>query len=131
MTIHTDTGFNTGPYTVIRAGVGSWNSAGKYVRGTTTTFQLTDAAEYPSSGLSSSQQPSGEETSETRTIFTDTQLFPATDSAVVGGQPGIGREADLIVIDGHTWRVTSVKHYKAESGHYVVTVTRLYTGEAS
>lgn len=130
MTIHTDTGFSTGPYTVVRAGLGTWNASGKHVRAASTTFQI-DAAEYPSSGLSGSQQPSGEETSETRTLFTDTALFPATDSASVSGQPGVGREADLILIDGHTWRVTSVKHYKALSGHYVVTVTRLYTGEAS
>lgn len=130
MTIHTDAGFSTGPYTVIRAGVGTWNAQGKYVRPSPTTFPL-DAAEYPSSGLSGKDETYGEETSETRTLFTDTALFPATDSPAVGGQPGVGREADLVIIDGHTWRVTSVKHYKAESGHYVVTVTRLYKGEAT
>lgn len=129
MTIHSEVGLGTGTYTVTRPGVGSW-VLGRFVRPAATTFPI-EATEYPGSGTSDEDEEQGQETSETRMLSTDTQLFAPTPTPPSGGDTGVGREADLVTIDGAQWVVTNVKHYKIISGHYVVTVERLYAGDAT
>lgn len=126
MSIHSEIGFSTGIYTVTRAGVGEIVD-GRFVRAPSTTFTI-EATEY-NSGRSEEDQTYGQETKETRSLNTDTELFCASPTAASGGDTGVGREADLVQIDGIQWVVTSVKHFKIISGHYTVTVERLFSSQ--
>lgn len=130
MTLHARSGFSTGSYTVTRAAIGEWGDDGKWVRPAPTTFSI-EADEQPDSGRTDNDQPQGQETTETRTLYTDTELFTSLPSPPTDGDTGVGREADLVLIEGQMWVVIKVKHFKVISGHYVVTVQRTYTGEAS
>jgi hypothetical protein len=129
VTLHTDAGLTTGQYLVTRAGIGDWVD-GKFVRPSPTTFTI-EAGEHPETGRTDDDQPQGQETAETRTLFTDTELFTSLPSPPSGGDTGVGREADLVTIEGQFWIVTKVQHFKVISGHYQVSVQRTYVGDAS
>lgn len=138
MTLHTDTGFSTGTYTVTRDSGGTWDH-GRFIRSTPTVIANVDMDVQSASGLNDEDQVQGQETSETRTIYTDFQLFVSrpspsttfTDGSSTHTVPGIGLEADQVEIEGEPWVVSKVNHYPLISGHYVVTVTRLYPGRAT
>lgn len=129
MSIHSDVGFNTGTYTCQRAAAGSWVK-GRFVRVTPTTFTF-DAGIQPESGRDDEDQPEGQTTHETITIYTDTQLFASRPN----GAGGVGVEADVVIVAAGpfagSWVVTTVKYYGVISGHYVATAERLFVGEAA
>lgn len=128
MTLHTEAGLSTGSYVVTRATGGTWVQ-GRWQR--TAPATLVIEADVQASALQDDDQPQGQETSETRTLWTDSALFVSRPTPDVAGQPGEGLEADLIQIDGEPWVVTAVAHHNVVSGHYRATVERLYTRRAT
>lgn len=92
---------STGTYTVTRRAKATF-SAGRAVAGSTSTLSIT-AAVVPASGRDLLRLPEGRRATETRIVFTATQL-------VVGGQAS-SNEADLVNIDGATWEVQQIETF--------------------
>ena len=101
----------TGTYQVIRRAVGTIEK-GRVIAGDTSTLTI-EASVQPAAGRDLLRLPEGRRTTETRTVFTSTELF-------VGGQ-GTANEADLLCIDDATWEV---QHCEKWPGYFKATVQR-------
>ena len=105
--------FPTGSYTVTRTAAGSY-ALGRYTSGGTSTFLIT-AGVQPVTGRVLRDLPEGRRAEETLVLYTTTQLI-ALDPA---------DESDTIAIDGESWRVFKVEHFRILANRYRAWVERV------
>lgn len=91
--------FLTGTYTVTRRAAATY-VLGNPVAGGTSTFTV-QASVQPANGRDLLRLPEGRRSTESRVLYTTTQLL-------VGAQ-GAANESDLVAIDGKTWEVQLVE----------------------
>lgn len=103
--------FNTGTYTVTRQAEGEW-VLGRWEAGDGTPLSI-DASVQPMTGELAEELPEGIDISDTRVIYTGSQLFPPKDP-----ESADGAGADRIDIDGQVFRIYKVEHFKVISNHY-------------
>lgn len=99
--------FATGTYTVTRRGPATTVVHGLLTPATATTLSIV-ASVSPLTGRDLERLPELRYDSETRALFTVTELSP-------GGQ-GATYQADMVTIDGEDWEVVHVETWKHPSG---------------
>lgn len=118
MSLHDETGFQTGLYTVTRTAEGVYDeNTGRYTPGAVTTLEIS-ADIQPEGGRLIDDVPETQGSrDERRTCFTSTKLYTR--------EPGF--EPDVVTIDGERWRVDGVIYYGvlSDPGHYRATLVRL------
>jgi hypothetical protein len=93
--------FETGTYTVTRTAQGVYTN-GRYTPGATTTFPIV-ASIQPVTGRDLQLLPEGQHASESRIVYTTTELR----SRATANDP------DTIAIDGEAWDVISFERWEA------------------
>lgn len=100
--------FATGTYAVTRRAKATFVQ-GIATPGATTPIEIA-ASVQPASGRDLLRLPEGRRATETRVVYTTTQLL-------VGSQGGTN-EADLITIDGASWEVQLVESWPGAVGYF-------------
>lgn len=98
--------FATGTYPVTRTSAGAYVE-GRYTPGSTTTFNVV-ASIQPLSGRDLQTLPEGQHASETRAVYTKTELQTRTPSS----------EPDRLTINGESWEVWQSFRWEAFGGAY-------------
>jgi hypothetical protein len=106
--------FKTGTYAVARATTPDTYSNGIRIHGVTEVIPV-DGSVQPMSETDMKDAPEGFNVEDLRVMYSTSAMYVIREAP---GNPDASLPADSIQLEGKTWRVVKVAHYKILSNHW-------------